>query len=182
MQTVKKKRANSAYRNYTKTATKRIPTDFFSQVGYFTQLLDARCRLECRVILSTNEGAIDMGSVAFDASGFFEGDPNLSLIQKIENLHVVDAAVTVSEPVEPIRLNHVDPAVAEELHLVLPPSFAAALDVLENDPTRSSVVKIDLSKALAGEEFSEKSIGIQGIRREMRSKLFKLCLFLASGI
>jgi hypothetical protein len=183
MQAVKKKRANSAYRNYTKTATKRIPTDFFNQVGYFTRLLDAQCRLECRVILPTDEGAIDMGSVAFDASGFVESDPDLSLIQKIENLHIVDAVVTSSDPLEPIPTHQADSVGAEELHLVLPLSFAAALgEGTENDAARSPMVKIDLSKALAGEDFLEKSIGMKGVRREMRSKLFKLCLFLASGI
>jgi hypothetical protein len=183
MQTVKKKRANSAYRNYTKTATKRIPTDFFNQVGYFTRLLDAQCRLECRVILSTDEGAIDMGSVAFDASGFVEGDPDLSLIQKIENLHIVDAAANSAAPIEPTPSDHAALVGADEFCLDLPLSFATALGSgTANDPARSPGVRIDLSKALAGEDFLEKPIGMQGVRAELRSKLFKLCLFLASGI
>jgi hypothetical protein len=185
MQTVTKKRANSVYRNYRKTATKRIPTDFFNQVGYFSQLLDARCRLECRVILPTEEGAIDLGSVAFDALGYSESDEALSLIKKIENLEMLGSIATpheildLSELVD--ELAHPDCMGVTEL---LSPAADSVLDegTSEEDLSQSSMMAIDLSESLAAVGFPVKAVTLKTVKTEVRLKILKLCLALVNGL
>jgi hypothetical protein len=180
MQTVTKKRANSAYRNYRKTATKRIPINFFNQVSYFSQLLDAHCRLECRVILPTEEGAIDLGNVAFDASGYSEGGEASSLIQKIEKLEMLGSVAT---PHEILNLSNLIDELAHPDRMVTSdmPSSAVSEDMALAE-NLSHATAIELSESLAAVGFPIKATALKSMKTEVRLKILKLCLALVSGL
>jgi hypothetical protein len=178
MQTATKKRANSAYRNYRKTATKRIPTDFFNQVSYFSQLLDAHCRLECRVTLATEEGAIHLGSVAFDASGYSESDEALSLIQKIENLEMSGSITTPYEVLDLPSLTSelAHPACSSTIEsLVSAANPGAETTVLGENLTQLSMMATDLSESFAVVSSPAKATTVDSVKLEIL-KIMNLCL------
>jgi hypothetical protein len=184
MQTVTKKRANSVYRNYRKTATKRIPTDFFNQVSYFSQLLDAHCRLECHVILPTEEGSINLGSVAFDALGYSESDEALSLIQKIENLEMFGSIVTPYEVLDLPALTSESayPDCSGATELLVPVADPVLEGATSGESlTQLSMMAIDLSESLAAVSSPAKNITVDSVKVEIL-KILNLCLSLMHGI
>jgi hypothetical protein len=184
MQTVTKKKANSVYRNYRKTATKRIPTDFFNQVSQFCQLLDAHCRLECRVTLATEEGAIHLGSIAFDALGYSEGNEALSLIQKIENLEMSGSIAT------PYEVLNLPSLTSESAHSACPGTvesiLPAANPILETTTSRENLTQLsmmatDLSESLVVGSSPAKATTVDSVKVEIL-KIMNLCLSMMHGI